>query len=522
MITDTKTPWGVSLLRLFSFCGPRNPRIQLQLYRIFILVVTFLSYVCYHMSRKPISVVKPELLKCPNETAVEAFKASQLVAFTSGIIPSTSDLNCTSFIREMNNTDSNTAHDYLGFLDTSFLASYAIFMFVSGFVAERVNLRYFLAIGMILSGLFTFLFGLGRYMGVHTIWYYLAMQFLGGAVQSTGWPGVVTVVANWFGKGKKGFVFGVWNAHTSIGNIVGGLLAGRFVDTDWGLSFAVPGLVIAAMGVIVWFVLPVQPSDLGFNQEELLPNEGRYSMAQHHRSAQRNRGYNTLSEGAADAGTAAPLLSSGETTPLLGSNNVSDDEVESGLHDENANHPEVQSERPVVPEKAITFLSGWKIPGVAEFALSLFFCKLVSYTFLYWLPTFILDNGVNVTSEDAAYFATLFDVGGIVGGIVAGIASDRSGRPATACAIMVILAIPAMWSYNYYGQQCPFNPEESNGCYGGHIVLLMVSGLLVNGPYALITTAVSAELGTHKSLKGSSKALATVTSIVRHRRTVLV
>ena len=110
-------------------------------------------------------------------------------------------------------------------------------------------------------------------MGVHTIWYYLAMQFLGGAVQSTGWPGVVTVVANWFGKGKKGFIFGVWNAHTSIGNIVGGLLAGRFVDTDWGLSFAVPGLVIAAMGVIVWFVLPVQPSDLGFSQEELLPNE---------------------------------------------------------------------------------------------------------------------------------------------------------------------------------------------------------------------------------------------------------
>ena len=67
----------------------------------------------------------------------------------------------------------------------------------------------------------------GKYLGIHTIYYYLAMQFLGGAVQSSGWPGVVTVVANWFGKGKKGFVFGVWNAHTSIGNIVGGLLAGK-------------------------------------------------------------------------------------------------------------------------------------------------------------------------------------------------------------------------------------------------------------------------------------------------------
>lgn len=44
--------------------------------------------------------------------------------------------------------------------------------------------------------------------------------------------------------------------------------------------------------------------------------------------------------------------------------------------------------------------------------------------------------------------------------------------------------------------------------------LLIVSGILVNGPYALITTAVSAELGTHHSLKGNSKALATVTSII--------
>ena len=41
-----------------------------------------------------------------------------------------------------------------------------------------------------------------------------------------------------------------------------------------------------------------------------------------------------------------------------------------------------------------------------------------------------------------------------------------------------------------------------------------VTGLLVNGPYALITTSVSAELGTHRSLVSSAKALATVTAII--------
>ena len=45
-------------------------------------------------------------------------------------------------------------------------------------------------------------------------------------------------------------------------------------------------------------------------------------------------------------------------------------------------------------------------------------------------------------------------------------------------------------------------------------VMYVLKGLLVNGPYALITTSVSAELGTHRSLVSSSRALATVTAIV--------
>ncbi len=47
-----------------------------------------------------------------------------------------------------------------------------------------------------------------------------------------------------------------------------------------------------------------------------------------------------------------------------------------------------------------------------------------------------------------------------------------------------------------------------------NVGLLFIVGLFVNGPYALITTSVSAELGQHKSLEGNAKALATVTSII--------
>lgn len=45
-----------------------------------------------------------------------------------------------------------------------------------------------------------------------------------------------------------------------------------------------------------------------------------------------------------------------------------------------------------------------------------------------------------------------------------------------------------------------------------NIILQSITGALVNGPYALITTAVAAELG--DKVKDNSRALATVTAII--------
>ena len=68
---------------------------------------------------------------------------------------------------------------------------------------------------------------------------------MAGAVQATGWPGVVTAVANWFGKSKKGLIFGVWNSHTSIGNILGSVIAGMFtIKVFWvfNITFSVTSM----------------------------------------------------------------------------------------------------------------------------------------------------------------------------------------------------------------------------------------------------------------------------------------
>uniref|UniRef100_A0A6Q2X4K3 Glucose-6-phosphate exchanger SLC37A2 n=1 Tax=Esox lucius TaxID=8010 RepID=A0A6Q2X4K3_ESOLU len=434
-------------------------------YRGFTLFLTFLFYTSYHLSRKPISIVKSELHR-----------------------------NCSTVIRppNLNGTNNETWCDWapfdqdnyqtlFGAVDNSFLVAYAIGMFISGIFGERVPLRYYLTTGMLLSGVFTCLFGLGFYWNIHSIWYYAFVQAMNGLVQTTGWPAVVACVGNWFGKGKRGFIMGVWNSHTSVGNILGSLIAGLFVSSAWGMSFIVPGVIIASTGVLCFFFLVERPEDVGC------------SPPQHHVK----QGEKNITQLTALCRTAMLVAlyqqEDDEKEPLL-QNSSSNEEIFSSPDQYNS----ISSEPDLEQTQAISFCGALRIPGVVEFSLCLLFAKLVSYTFLYWLPLYI-SNVAHFDPKAAGDMSTLFDVGGIVGGIVAGLVSDQIGGRAFTCCVMLIVAAPMVSIAGLC--LCP-------------VGMLLVCGALVNGPYALITTAVSADLGTHESLKGNSRALSTVTAII--------
>ena len=436
------------------------------LYRLSVLVLTFIAYTAYHASRKPLSIVKnsPGFLDCPTGKP------------------------CRSWVTQLDKEKEEDAHTVLGLLDTSYLVTYAVCMFASGFVAERVDLRLFLSAGMFLSGLTTLMFGLAKPLGVHSVWYFVTIQVLAGIVQTTGWPGVVTVMANWFGKGKRGLIMGVWNSHTSLGNILGALVAGAFANSDWGLAFILPGILTIGVGGLLFLFLLPDPSVVG------LPSPRSNRTSHSPLSTPTSSSYSILPKSA----------SSSLLTDLT--QDASDSDSSTKLP-----HPEGHQ------GQAIGFCGALRIPGVVEFSLCLFFAKLVSYTFLFWLPNYISTTS-GLDARSSATLSTFFDVGGIVGGVIAGVISDHSGMSATTCATMLVTAIPTLLTYQASLTWCPLAHVQGlpviNSSYLVNTLLLMLTGLLVNGPYALITTAVSAELGTHKSLAGSSKALATVTAII--------
>uniref|UniRef100_A0A673IIV6 Solute carrier family 37 member 1 n=1 Tax=Sinocyclocheilus rhinocerous TaxID=307959 RepID=A0A673IIV6_9TELE len=372
-----------------------------QWYRAFTFALTFLLYTSFHLSRKPISIVK---VTQPLRYEIFLYLFDLHKAIHNGWVTS-ERTNC-------------------------------------GIIGERLPIRLYLTVGMLTSGLFTCLFGLGYVYDIHCLGFYIFVQVANGLVQTTGWPSVVTCIGNWFGKGRRGLIMGLWNSHTSVGNILGSLIAGYYVSSNWGLSFIVPGVIIAAMGVICFLFL----IERNWDTELLLGQES--------------------------IGVCVPVQ-------------------------------QVVVVKSEAEPSAISFMGALRIPGVVEFSLCLLFAKLVSYTFLFWLPIYIT-KAAHLDAKKAGDLSTLFDVGGIVGGILAGVISDKMGKRATTCAVMLLLAAPTLYGFSMMSQ---FG-------LGPTIGMLLVCGGLVNGPYALITTAVSADLGTHKSLKGNARALSTVTAII--------
>ncbi|KAF5188674.1 Glycerol-3-phosphate transporter protein [Thalictrum thalictroides] len=426
----------------------KSSEVSFRTYQAIVIVVTFFAYASYHVTRKTMSIVKSSL-------DPEASQLNSIMSFShwpkKNFLTATEESQGSGIFRKgWAPFDGSDGTSVLGEIDLAFLSVYSLGLFISGHLGDRLDLRVFLSVGMVGTGLFTLLFGFGYWLNIHSFYYFLIIQMFCGLFQSTGWPSVVAVVGNWFGKKKRGLIMGIWNAHTSVGNISGSLISSALLEYGWGWSFAIPGLLSVVFGVVVFLLLPVSPESVRAKEGEDQPKPAKERSEE-------------------------------ITEPLL--------------------------EEKEVKEQPVGFIEAWKIPGVAPYAICLFFAKLVAYTFLYWLPFYISHTAIDgeyLSNETAGNLSTMFDVGGVVGGILAGHISDRLNARAITAASFMYCAIPALFFYRSYG--------HVSLCV--NIALMFVTGVFVNGPYALITTAVSADLGTHTSLNGNSRALATVTAII--------
>ena len=185
------------------------------------------------------------------------------------------------------------------------------------------------------------LLGVGYFLNIHEFLFYLSVQMVAGFAQATGWPCVLAVITSWIERNGRGWKMGVWNGHSTVGNIIGSLLAAFLSRYGWGWSFLAPGENVALVGLLVFFFLTPNPRDLGFNSSN--GPEERLEVASLVICKVREEGYCPTNWGC---------------------------------------------------WKYWVYRSLEDIPKMVPFAFSLFFMKVVSSTFMYWLPFYLSREGM--------------------------------------------------------------------------------------------------------------------------------
>ena len=182
-----------------------------------------------------------------------------------------------------------TEHE-LGIVGSALFFTYAVGKFVNGFLADRVNIKRFMAIGLLVSSLVNIILGFS-----HTFWVFVILWGINGWAQSMGAPASVVGLSRWFADKERGSYYGFWSASHNIGE---GLtfIATAFVVSiaGWRWGFEVAGIT-GLVGVIIILIFlhdsptskghisVISPKDLnksvGRTQLEVLKNPAIWILA---------------------------------------------------------------------------------------------------------------------------------------------------------------------------------------------------------------------------------------------------
>ncbi len=155
----------------------------------------------------------------------------------------------------------------LGIIGSCLFFVYAVGKLMNGFLADRCNVRRFMATGLLLTALVNLILGFTTSFVVFAI-----LWGLNGLFQSMGAPAGVVSLNRWFSSKDRGTWYGFWSASHNLGEaltfITIALLVSRF---GWRYGFTGAGLIgLAGVAVVLAFMRDT-PQSCGFQVGESQP-----------------------------------------------------------------------------------------------------------------------------------------------------------------------------------------------------------------------------------------------------------
>jgi len=147
----------------------------------------------------------------------------------------------------------------IGIIGTVFYLTYGCSKFVSGMASDNSNPRYFMGVGLIITGIINIIFGLSSSLGV-----FILLWVLNAFFQGWGWPPCSKLLTTWYSHSERGFWWSIWNTSHNVGGALIPVLVG-FVTLyfGWRVGMIVPGVIGIMIGLILCYRLRDKPQTMG-------------------------------------------------------------------------------------------------------------------------------------------------------------------------------------------------------------------------------------------------------------------
>jgi OPA family sugar phosphate sensor protein UhpC-like MFS transporter len=147
----------------------------------------------------------------------------------------------------------------LGILASVLSIAYGMSKFISGVLADRSNPRYFMALGLFLTGLCNIFFGMSSSLGM-----FIVFWGANGLFQGFGWPACARTLTNWYSHSERG----AWWSATSVAHNLGAFITPWVVGLalqyyGWRAGMFFPGVVCMIGSLVLINRLRDAPQTLG-------------------------------------------------------------------------------------------------------------------------------------------------------------------------------------------------------------------------------------------------------------------
>ena len=359
---------------------------------------------------------------------------------------------------------------------------YGLSKLLNGLLADRINGRWHMVVGLAVSTMTAFIIG----FGAEIITYFTGVpegstpEFVGKFIillstlwivnnifQGCGFPPCSRLITRWVPAGELATKMSIWNTSHSIGAGLAGVLCGVLIMGMMGTNMSGNADVVATIAAN----LGKEVTDPAVESAAL--NFGAWKWA-------------FIIPGIiAAVGVVFTAAILRDTPKSVGLPEISE-----------GNEKSEQKEESSAELSAFIRKHVWQNPIIWALAVADFFVYVIRFAVLDWGPTFLREH-CGMTAEWAAMTVIIFEIFGVVGMLLAGWVSDKvfGGRAARTCLLCMVGAL-----FSIVG----FITLQKTGA--SPVVLLFVlalAGAFIYGPQALIGVISS----NHATRKASATAL---------------